>query len=343
MAKNTNLDIKEFTLEFFRSLGCTIKTRKNLVVIENVPRKFENLYGKSSPYVLTFDPKYTGGEAESIIKNSHLLLCIDRYLGDFGKTNIFKIDLGPKVLEKAKKESKLKDYKIVSVKSNGGADHFYKFTFVVTFQYFNEKEDLLHEVCTKDGKIFDFHANRLKIVPEEKKEGKFEDVDKQYKIARAAAFEKVRQKKEYAYALKSLNKKFEREIERIHKHYVDQLSEKDYELDTAKMKLEQLKSKLGHMRDRKEIKNLQKNIAFKEEQVKGLKNVEYRKRLEEERQFFIDDEKNKFALNIHLELFNVSVFYYEPSFELGVVSKKGGGKSKVTGTYDPVTGEFDYR
>lgn len=190
-------------------------------------------------------------------------------------------------------------------------EHFYRFMFLVSLQYLNEKEEFLSEVFIKGNKMFNINLDSLTIKSGKGKEASADDIEQAYCIAKERIFSNIKKKREYKNAINSLNKRLGREVERLYKHYIDQSTEKDFELENAKKRLRQLKSKLNHSRERKEILNLRKNIKFKEEQIKILKEKEYQIRMKAEREFFINDEKNKYALNVKINLFNVSVFYYK--------------------------------
>jgi len=218
-------------------------------------------------------------------------------LNEKGQTTLFKIvgnsnKLNKKTTKKIKKE------------------HFSRFTFLVSLQYLNEKEKFLSEVFIKNNKVIKIDLKSFKTTTGKSKEIEIDNIDTEYEIAKKNIRKKIKKKKKYFNAINLLNEKLEKEIERIYKHYMDQSTEKDFELENAKKRLSQLKSQLNHSREHKEIINLRKNIKFKEEQIKSLKEDEYKKRLENERQFFVEDEKNKYSLNIKIELFNISIFYH---------------------------------
>ena len=189
-------------------------------------------------------------------------------------------------------------------------EYFSRFMFVISLQYLHEKEKFLSEVFIKNKKVIKIDLKSLKTKTGKSQEIELRDINTEYEIARKKVSENIKKKKKYLNVINLLNERLEKEIERIYKHYIDQSTEKDFELENAKKKLKQLKSQLNNAREHKERINLKRNIKFKEEQIKNLKDNEYKTRLKNERQFFVEDEKNKYGLNVNIELFNISIFYY---------------------------------
>jgi len=46
--------IEKFVVEFFKNLKCCVSRDRDVLVVENVPKGFEDLFGKVSPYRLSF-------------------------------------------------------------------------------------------------------------------------------------------------------------------------------------------------------------------------------------------------------------------------------------------------
>ncbi len=221
-------------------------------------------------------------------------MIVNKDLKNKGQATIFKIVANSKKPGKKVKEG-----------------YFSRFMFLVSLQYLNEKEKFLSEVFVKNNKAVNISLKSFKTITGKSKEIEPEDIDEEYEVAKKKVRENLKKKKEYSHALSLLKERLEREIERVYKHYIDQSTEKDFELENAKKRLRQLKSQLNHAREHKEILGLRRNIKFKEEQIKILKEKEYKTRLESEKQFFVEDEKNKYGLNVNIELFNLSIFYYK--------------------------------
>ena len=93
--------IRKFTIEFFKNLKCIISNRDNTLIIENVPKSFEDLYGKIAPYYLNFSGQVSG--TEFVGKGSALLIAMTKFLKGVGKTTLLKIDFDVNPIEEIKK------------------------------------------------------------------------------------------------------------------------------------------------------------------------------------------------------------------------------------------------
>ena len=52
--------IERFTREFFENLKSSLTFEGDILLIENVPKSFEDIFGKPSPYRLSFERDFEG-------------------------------------------------------------------------------------------------------------------------------------------------------------------------------------------------------------------------------------------------------------------------------------------
>jgi len=87
---------------------------------------------------------------------------------------------------------------------------FFRFKFIISLQYLNEKEEFLTDIFIKNNKVANMRINSLKIKPGKVKEVKLGSVDEAYEIAKNKVRETLKKKREYVRAINFLNKKLKR-------------------------------------------------------------------------------------------------------------------------------------
>ena len=85
--------IKQFTITFFKSLGCEIYWSGKTLVVEKVPKNFQDFFGKNEPYKFVFSEEEIITNSEIVSKGSSLLKKMNEYLDGKGQTTLIKLDI----------------------------------------------------------------------------------------------------------------------------------------------------------------------------------------------------------------------------------------------------------
>jgi len=138
-------EIRNIISNFFSRVNCDLEEKEHVIIVNNVPKDFENLYGKKSPYTFSFE-EYTEIESTEIVtSSSYLLTAISDYLKNKTKTSILKITFDNELLNYLNQRIDFRDYKIKNIIPNSKNDIIYKLTFLTNLQYLNENiSSLIH-------------------------------------------------------------------------------------------------------------------------------------------------------------------------------------------------------
>ncbi len=253
--------IKKFTEEFFRNLKCGLFWNGDVLVVENVPRGFEDLVGKNAPYKLSFVSGVD--DAEFVGKGSRMLLMMTKYLEGAGKATLLRIDFEVDAEAEIRKRVGLKNCEIESLVKRYKNSFFSRFSFVTSFNYLNESERVLSEVYVYEGKVVDGDLSGYSVVDSREsvssrhdpagpgvgsRESKIDtmQVRKDYVIAKERSIELTKGKqKEISGVLKE---KVEVEIDRIREHYDRQLRELGGDLNGKLGKIREVELELRSRR-----------------------------------------------------------------------------------------------
>ena len=213
--------IKKFTEGFFRNLKCDVSCDGDVLVVENVPRSFEDLFGKSAPYRISF---VSGVEGCDIVgKGSRMMTAMLKYLEGAGKATLLKIDFDCDSEAEIRKRLNLNNCELMSLTKGHKNSFFSRFSFVTNFNYLNESERLLSEIYVHKGEVVDGDLSGYSVVDGDNLAMDSEKVKRDYEIAkeRAVVLSKVKQEEVSV----TLKEKAEVEISRIEKHYDKALNE----------------------------------------------------------------------------------------------------------------------
>ncbi|MEK6918761.1 MAG: hypothetical protein AABW73_01855 [Nanoarchaeota archaeon] len=318
--KNT----KKLIQEFFKE--AVIKEEKELITISEVKPEFEEFIGKKSPYKLVFDIETHNKirDSELIMQGSYFLQAIRDYLNDKGETSKQKILIKPEI-----NEIKIpKGYKVEEIKEEG-LQYFAELTFLTTYQYLNEKKQIIRKTITKGKEILEIKTEDYKTQEGINQELENTGLDEEYKTAKNKL--KTQINSETKQIRSHLREKLEKELERIRTHYHKQIKEKDEELERCEEKIKKLKSKLKHTYYDRDIRILTMLIKESIERLENLKKKSYKERLIAEEKFHLVDAIEKHVLSIKNSLMNITIFYYQ-TYELTI--KKEGKTKKII--YDPI-------
>jgi hypothetical protein len=286
--------LKKFLINFFSNIKAEIKENDNVLIVDKVPKEFESYYGKKAPYYFVFD-REAEGEEEKIDKGSQIIKLISDYLSNKGQIGLVKIDFNA-TKEDILRFIKFRNCELSSISKKPEYKFFIRFTFQTTFQYLNEREQVINSIFVDNDKLIDFIPDKYDCVEGKKQELEIGDIKKEYAIA------KEELKKIIAPKINKigdvLTKKLDKEIERIKDHFKAQTSEKSISMKDA--------------------------LKFEDERIK----------LEKEEQFFLKDEEHKHGLNVSTNILNTTIFYY-PIFKIDLWIKNNDVLRKEEVTYSP--------
>ncbi len=350
--------IRKFTEEFFRNLKCDVVEENGILVVENVPRSFEDLFGRAGPYNLIFSNRksemsVSRKSIELVGKGSCMLIAITKYLEGTGKATILRIDfsssgdLGESDLDveaEVMKRLALRNCRLDSLTKGYKNNFFSRFSFISSFNYLNESDRLLSEIYVHNGEVVDGDLNGYTVVDGEKLTVDSEKIKKDYGIAKIRAAELSKGKQEGLSNI--LKEKVEAEVVRIKEHYDKQLGELGGDLNEKLGRIREMELELRSCSDEDRA-----GVRKKLERLRGglvkAGDDEIMERVLREREMTIGDVMQKFSLNVERKLVNTTVIYYPVySFKLhlkeaGVSDSKSRSAEKLVDVvYDPLTKKF---
>ena len=330
-----NEDIKKFTLEFFQNLKSVVSWKDDVLVIENASRDFENFIGKKAPYYLVFDKEKQTDDCELMTKGSLMLKAMTNYLNSRGQTTLIKINFEI-AKEDLNKFIRFGNFDISSLNKKPEYKSVIRFTFLTTLQYLNEKEQVMNEIYVENGKVVEFNIKDYNI-----SEGKKQDVDpgdikKDYNSARESL--KLLMKDKIQKVGDDLDKKLEKEIARIKKHYDKQKSEIE---DAIKKQRQHLAELGGQLIKNPDNKLIEEKIVRIKETIENLTNDGKLDKFSKEEEFLINDETHKHGLNIDHKLINTSIIYY-PVFLVSAFFRNNDAGMHLDFNFNPLKKEIDH-
>lgn len=327
-------EIKEFVLNFFGKLECDIVNKGEFYIIDKVPKAFLDISSLSSPIKISFSKQIE--DCEFIDKNSNLLRFIERFLDNVGKTTLLKIDFEVDPILEIKKHINLKNCKINNIIKKNKNNFFSRFSFLTTFRFLNEKEQMINEIYVHDGKVVQGDLSGYKVVEGDIDKINHDNLKEDYNLAKDYLVDLLKSKKEELsnYLLKELDK----EIDRIKEYYNTQLGEYGGELNKYIDKIKELELKIRTSEGEKKNELLGKISRLKEGLVK-LSNGDSKEKVLKEMNFSIKDAQQKFSLNLNNKLLNTTIIYY-PVFVFDLSLDNDDIKKTIEVSFDPLTKEF---
>jgi len=324
--------VEKFVVEFFKNLKCNISKEGDVLIVENVPKSFEDLFGKSSPYSLSFISGIKG--SIFVGKGGSLLAAMTKFLEGAGKTTLLKIDFDCDAESEISKAISLKNCDISNLVKKHKNNFFSRFTFMSTFRYLNESEQVINEVYVHNGKVVEGDLNGYTVLEGDSSLASGDHVEVDYKIARDSLKESLKDKTSEISEI--LGERVEKEIERIKVHYNNLLGELGGDLSGQLEKIKKLELELRMADDSgKDIMRVRLD-KLKKGLVK-VGNDEARTRILKEQEFTIRDAMHKHSLGIDNKLVNTTVIYYPIfSFNLFLKGNRNSGRY-LEMSYDPLT------
>ena len=241
-------DLKNIVKEFFVKLNCTV-IGDDILLIENVPKDFEKIYGKNGPYRFAFEENADG---ELLTSSSHLFNVISEYLRNKAKVTLLKLELEEISPDELQKHIHFNGYNIYKINKKSNNDYIYKLTFETTIHYLNETEKVINHLYIHDNTLIEnFNLEDYQTIPatrrEIKNEGELDMKLPQEKI-KQLLHDRLLEIKE------KLKVSLDREILRINEHYNNLSHEANKEIESTRVKLAELKI-LMKICKRKRLKN----------------------------------------------------------------------------------------
>jgi hypothetical protein len=327
-------NLKKFTESFFKNLKCDVSWKGECLIINNIPADFEKIYGKKSPYILIFNPNLQIEDSELITKGSALLKVMAGYLENRAQTTLMKLEVDEDFNKLISSNFNLFDFEIYNLSKKQLFDYIMRFTFISSFQYLNEREQMINTIYVKDNNVLDnFNIDSYNNSEGKKEEIKISDVKEQYNLAKEKLRHLISNKTEEI--TKYLNQGLEIEIRRIRSHYMHEIDEINQEINKGEANVLHLEEKLKKVKEN-EIEAIQEKIIRLKQNIEKLKNSEELERFRKEEEFYITDEKNKHGLNISNNLANTTIIYY-PIFSLKFsLRNKNFHSRNIEFEYNPV-------
>jgi len=337
--------VRRFTEEFFGNLKCEVRWEGEVLVVENVPRSFEDLVGRSAPYNLIFsncrnqESGIRNQNLDFVGKGSLMLDAMNKFLKGAGKATILKIEFDCDAEAEIRKRLSFRNCEVGSLRKSCRNNFFSRFSFVTSFNYLNESERVVNEIYVHNGEIVSGDLSGYRVIDGEQLEVDSEKVKRDYAVARERVGEILREKAEEVGV--GLKEKVDVEVERIRRHYDEQLKELGGDLNGTLDNIKKLELEIRTCEEG-EVERLTGRL---ERLRKGLVKVgddEARDRILKEREFTVRDAMQKFSLNVDRKLVNTTVIYYSVySFRLhvksGIRNQESGVGKFVDMTYDPLT------
>lgn len=326
--------IKKFTEGFFRNLKCEIILEKDFLIVKQVPKSFEDLFGKSSPYRISFVSGVEG--CEFVGKGSLMMTTILKYLEGAGKATLLRIDFDVDAEVEIKKRLNLNNCSVESLTKGYRNSFFSRFSFVTNFNYLNESERCLSEIYVHNGEIVEGDLSGYKVVDGENLILDSEKVKRDYEIAKVRSVDLSKSKqKEITEVLKE---RVEVEVAGIEKYYDKALKEVGGDLNAKLKKIKSIELELRSCEE-DDRENLRNRLDRLRGSLVKAGDDEVVKRVEKEREMTIRDMIHKYSLNVDRKLVNTTVIYY-PVYNFKIYLDSGKSKKLVEVGYDPLTRDF---
>lgn len=320
-------EVRIFIESFFSNLKCLVQKKGEILEISNIPHDFEAIYGKKSPYHITFRPELESESVELVVRGSSLFKAITEYLERRGQTASVKIKFEEDFLGAFKRYLNLRNADIHNLEKKENYFQIFKFTFNTSLQYLNEKEQLMNTLFIQDNKVIQFNYDDYLYEPFNLANDS-EDAKNAYNIAkdniRTLTTPRIQE------TSKILQEKLKKEQERIKSHYSSQKKEYEDALTKTKLQIEQNQN------------NPQKLIRLKEQLVSLETTIPpIIKKLDQEETFFRQDELHKHSLNISTKLMNTTIIHCPIfTFNILVKNKDNSSARTIELNYNPFTKEL---
>lgn len=305
---------KGLVIDFFKSFKCDVNEKNDLIFISKIPERLQKTLGVSEKIELNknnLSPDLIRKIKECLKNNpSRTLLRIDFE---------FPSNINEKI--------KLKNCVMSKIEKRHENNYFSRFSFLTTFRFHNNVEQVLNEIFVHEEKIVSGDLTSYNI-----QEGKIEDVStehlsKDYDVAKIKLKDLLNKK--ISLITNKLGEELSIETKRVEEHFGKILNEINANKDRF---LERIKEAEAQKDDSK-VKRL------KEEFEKNNFEREMEK-INREIGSVISNEKNKYSLDIDNKLINTTIIYY-PVFRITITLEESGFKKPLEIIYNPLTEQIN--
>lgn len=332
-------EIKQILFGFFKSLKCDISENANFISIKKIPEKVQKVFGIKESIEINF---LNNGYGIFIDSNSDLYKRIRDYLKTNPSKTLLKIDF--EFPSNIKEKIPLRNCSVAKIEKKHENNYFSRFTFLTTFRYLSNIEQVLNEIYVHEGKIVKGDLKDYDVKEGKVEEASTEHLAKDYDSAKESLHEHLDKKIEEISLI--LDGELNKETVRIEEHYSNVLGE--FNLNKSRL-VERIKnaevagelfthagvsseSHAGRQDAEQKLKKL--NELFKT----NFSEQEFQKILNEKKTI-IDNEKSKFSLDVENKLINTTIIYY-PVFKIFLSLDEAGFKKTLEVVYNPLTKEI---
>jgi hypothetical protein len=331
-------EIKNFTVSFFTNLKANLfwDNGGKKLTVTTVPESFEKFYGKRAPYEIVFSASDTNNNEELMVTGSFMLNCMKEFLQDKGQTTLVKLDFNLDSEDELQKYIRLKNCQITSLTKKPSYDWLVRFTFLTTFQYLNEKEQLMNPIYVKGRDIVKFDLDSYKTAEGKKEEINIKDIKIQYNFAKDYLKTLIQPKIEKVSEI--LNKKLEKELERVNQHYLNQIKEDSDNLIKSERQIKELEDQLANPQKNPalDLEFAKVRVRRLNETIDNLKSIKRKEDLKKEQEFFIKDETNRHSLGVDNKIMNTTIVYF-PIYSYSAYLKNHDATRIFNVVYNPLT------
>ena len=338
---SSSSEVNSLVENFFRKLNSEVTWEGEKLIVKNVPKLFENFYGKKSPYYVVFNPEDYKEEYELATKESFLIKTIAEFLDNKGKLTSLKINEDIDISSVINKNLKFKNAEIIKTNKNTYYKNIFRYTFLTTLQYLNENEKIINYFYAFEGKLINFDLEKFKTEDFKKSDFSQDEIKTNYEIVKNELKLVLRDRIDKAGS--KVKKQLDLETQRIEDHYRKLNEEKLNEIrkNEAQIKILEKKNKNPNVSEQGIFKpqtesNGKLSLSNKTEGLGKLEkikeNIEKIKidflkdteQFSKEKSALIKDEIQKHSLNINNSLMNTTIMslpFYK--FQIYLKSTKG--------------------
>lgn len=297
---------------FFRSLKCDVSSKENHLIIRNIPDKIQVVFKVEKNLELNF---------EDLTDSAGLIIKIKDYLKNKPSKSLLKIDF--EFPSNIKEKISLRNCSISKIEKKHENNYFSRFSFLTTFRYKSNIEQVLNEIFVHEGKIVFGDLKEYNVKEGSAEEASTEHLAKDYEVAKEKLHELL--DKKVAEISSELDVDLEKEINRIEEHYSSVLNE-------FNLNRKRLVERIKESEAAGEIDKVKKN----KELFNSSFSDSHLKRIEDEKKIVIDNEKMKCALDVENKLINTTIIYY-PVFKIFLGLDEAGFTKIIEMVYNPLT------
>ncbi len=320
-AINEQRELEKFTESFCKNLGALAVWNGKKLVVTNVPPTLEKLFDKPGPYALVFAKEDEDSTTDLVTKGSVFLKSMMEYLDKRGTTALIKLKPLTEQLDVFNQLISIKNAAVTHHTKKVTYDSFLRFTFLTTYQYKNEKEQITSTVYVKDTQIVNPILDKFELTQGKSDELVQKSIENEYRAAKEYIRQSQQEKKNVI--VQQLQEQLLKEIERVKAHYATQTAEMQSEYGRYDNQVKEIEKEYELKKITKQ--ELDQKIKRAREAQSKLLVSQKKEQLAKEEQFFITDEINKHQLAVASKLMNTAILYYpQYTLELFIKNKDGG-------------------